>query len=75
MQPIRKSKKGFAQVFGLIDAGIALLVLFLVVGTGVFILDKYSTTTGLTGNAVNAIGNGTSALGDINDTWGYVASY
>jgi hypothetical protein len=49
---------------------VLLLVLIgMILGVGVLVLDKFQSTSGLTTNAVNVIGNTTSAISPIASTW------
>lgn len=65
MKPMKK--KG--QLSGLFQATLMLVMIVVVVGLGVIVLGEMASITGLADSAVNALNNGSTAIGSISTTW------
>ena len=67
MKPL--NKKGVADISGLYQFVLLLVLIGMIMGVGILVLDNFYSTAGLSGTALAAIGNTSSAIGAIGTTW------
>lgn len=66
---LMKSKKGSMGIGDLYSIALTLVLVGLIVGVGVLLLDKFSTTSGVTSTAQTAINDSRSAIAGIASNW------
>ena len=66
---MKPNKKGVADLGGLYQFVLLLVLIGMIMGVGILVLDSFYGTTGLSAGALAAIGNTSSSIGSIAITW------